>query len=172
MEALAAFLDSLNLGALVNAGDWVWPLCEIFHFIGMALLIGTVGVLDARVLGFFRGIPIASLERFVPLGIAGFVMNAVTGFVFVAGNPIGGSIVYLTNHSFLIKLTLILIAGINLLAWYLTGIAAAAKQTAPDGDVLPAAKAVAAVSLVMWFGVIVFGRLIMYNDTLLYALGL
>lgn len=172
MESLAAILDGLNLSAIVNAGDWVWPVCEIFHFIGMALLIGTVGLLDARVLGLFRGISIASLERFVPLGIAGFAMNAVTGFIFVAGNPVGGSIVYLQNLSFQIKVLLMLIAGVNLLAWYVTGIADTAKATAPEGDVLPAAKLVAAVSLVMWFGVIIFGRMIMYNDTLLYALGL
>lgn len=172
MESLAATLDGLNIATVVNAADWLWPVCEMIHFIGMALLIGTVGILDARVLGFFRGIPIASLERFVPLGVAGFLMNAVTGFIFVAGNPIGGSIVYLTNHSLQIKIVLMLIAGINLLAWYATGIAAGAKDTAPEGDVVPAAKVVAGVSLVMWFGVIIFGRLIMYNDTLLYALGL
>jgi hypothetical protein len=172
MESIAAFLDSLNLATVVNAGDWVWPVCEILHFVGMALLIGTVGVLDLRILGFFRGIPVASLERFIPIGIAAFVMNAVTGFIFVAGNPIGGSIVYLTNFAFQVKLALILIAGVNLLAWYMTGIADKAAAAAPDDDVLPAARAVAAISLVMWVGVIVFGRLIMYNDTLLYALGL
>ena len=172
MESLAAALDSLNIASLVNAADWLWPVAEMFHFIGMALLIGTVGLLDARVLGFFRGIPISSLERFVPLGVAAFVVNAITGFIFVAGNPIGGSIVYLTNHAFLIKLILILIAGINLLAWYVTGIAASAKATAPEGDVVPAARVIAGVSVVMWLGVIIFGRLIMYNDTLLYALGL
>jgi hypothetical protein len=172
MESLASILESLNLGTLVNAGDWIWPLCEIIHFVGMALLIGTVGLLDARILGLARGIPVASLERLVPWGIAGFVMNAITGFIFVAGNPIGGPIDYLGNLALQIKMVLILIAGINLLVWYKTGIAAKANQTAPDGDVVPAAKAVAIVSLVMWFGVIVFGRLIMYNDTLLYALGL
>jgi len=42
----------------------------------------------------------------------------------------------------------------------------------PSGDAARGAKIVAAVSLVTWFGVIFFGRLIMYNDTLLYALGL
>ncbi len=172
MESLAAALDSLNVANIVNAYDWLWPVCEMFHFIGMALLLGTVGLIDARVLGLFRGIPIESLERFVPLGVAGFVMNAVTGFIFIAGNPIGGSIVYLTNLALQIKVLLILIAGINLLAWYATGIAASAKDTSPDGDVVPAAKAIAGVSLVMWIGVIIFGRLIMYNDTLLYALGM
>jgi hypothetical protein len=172
MQTLSNILESLNLGTFVNWGDWVWPLCEIFHFVGMALLIGTVGLLDARILGLGRGIPIAALERLVPWGIAGFVMNAVTGFIFVAGNPIGGPIVYLENLALQIKMVLILIAGINLLAWYMTGIAATAKETPADADVLPAAKLIAVVSLVMWFGVIVFGRLIMYNDTLLYALGL
>lgn len=172
MQVLADILESLNLATLVNAGDWVWPVCEILHFIGMTLLVGTVGLLDARILGLARGISVASLERLVPLGIAGFVLNAVTGFVFVAGNPVGGPIVYLENFAFQIKLALILIAGINLIAWYATGIAAHAKQSAPDADVLPAAKAIAVVSLVTWLGVIIFGRLIMYNDTLLYALGL
>ena len=38
-------------------------------------------------------------------------------------------------------------------------------------DAAPAAKAVAVVSLLAWFGVIYFGRMIMYNDTLLYAFG-
>lgn len=172
MESLASILESLNLGTLVNAADWVWPVCEIFHFIGMALLIGTVGLLDARILGLGRGIPIAALERLVPWGIAGFVINAVTGFIFVAGNPVGGPIVYLDNAAFQIKMVLILIAGLNLLLWYRTGLAAKADDTAADGDVVPAAKVVAVVSLVMWFGVIVFGRLIMYEDTMLYTFGL
>ena len=172
MQALADILESLNLATLVNAADWVWPVCEIFHFVGMSLLVGTVGLLDLRILGFARGIPVASLERLVPIGIAGFVINLATGFVFVAGNPIGGPIVYLENLAFQIKIVLILIAGANLIAWYATGIAASASRSAPDADIVPAAKAVAAISLLMWLGVIVFGRLIMYNDTLLYTLGL
>ena len=33
---------------------WLWPLCETLHFVGLALLIGVVGLLDLRLLGFFR----------------------------------------------------------------------------------------------------------------------
>ena len=172
MEAISDLLIGLNLGTIVNAYDWVWPVCEIFHFIGMALLFGSVGMLDLRLLGFAKGIPIASLERFVPIGVVGFVLNAVTGFVFVAGNPIGGPIVYLENLAFQLKMGLVLLAGVNLLAFHLTGISRATDALAADGDAAPAAKAVAAFSLVLWLGVIVFGRLIMYNDTLLLALGL
>lgn len=172
MEALAELLAATNLAGFVNAHSWVWPICEILHFTGMSLLIGTVGVVDARLLGLFKGIPIARLERLVPLGLAGFVVNALTGFVFVAGNPVGGPLEYLENLSLQIKLVLILVAGINLLVFYVFGISKAADAVPADGDAPAAAKIVAGTSIVLWLAVIFFGRLIMYNDTLLYALGL
>ena len=172
MQFLSDLLVSTPLDAFVNGNDWAWPLFEIFHFVGMALLIGTVGLVDLRVLGFGKGIPIAQLERLIPWGIAGFVMNAATGFVFVAGNPVGGPMYYLTNLALQIKLVLILLAGVNLFIFYFGGIARATDAVPADGEAPASAKVIAGVSLVLWFSVIFFGRLIMYNDTLLYALGL
>jgi hypothetical protein len=67
---------------------------------------------------------------------------------------------------------LILIAGLNLAAYYFTGIARVAANVPAASDAAPAAKLVAVVSLLAWFGVIYFGRMIMYNDTLLYAFGM
>jgi hypothetical protein len=172
METLAAILDVGWLAELVNDYDWVWPICEMLHFIGMALLIGTVGWLDIRILGVGKSVPIASLEKLIPVGLVGFALNLGTGLVFFTGNIAGGPMAYLGNLAFQIKMLLILIAGINLAAYYFTGIARAAADVPASGDVAPAAKVVAAVSLVAWFGVIYFGRMIMYNDTLLYAFGL
>src|SRR5690554_7916747 len=114
MESLSNLLLTLGLDEVVNAYDWLWPLFEILHFMGMAALIGTVGLVDLRILGFAKGIPISQLERLIPLGVAGFVVNALTGFVFIAGNPVGGPMEYLTNLSLQLKLVLILLAGINL----------------------------------------------------------
>lgn len=172
MESLSEFLVSLNLEPFVNDLSWVWPLGEILHFVGMSLLIGTVGLVDIRVLGFAKGLPISTIERLIPFGIVGFLMNVITGFVFVAGNPDGGPMVYLDNLAFQLKMLLVVIAGLNLLVYQVTGIAREAAATGPYGEAPGAAKAVAVVSLIAWFGVICFGRLIMYNDTLLYALGL
>ena len=102
-----------------------------------------------------------------------FVINAVTGFIFIAGNPVGGPMEYLTNLSLQIKMLIVLIAGINLLIFYVTGIEKIAGRRARPTAMRPAgAKAVAAVSLFAWIFVIIMGRFIMYNDTLLYALGL
>ena len=142
------------------------------HFFGMFAIIGTVGLVDVRMLGVGKGIPIASLERFVPIGVLGLALNMITGFIFVAGNPVGGPKEYLGNMAFLIKMSLILVAGVNLLVFYVFGIARAANATAPDGSAPLSAKLVGAVSLLLWFGVIYFGRFIMYNDTLLNAWGL
>ena len=172
MQSLAAFLDGLGLVPFVNDFSWVWPICEILHFIGMSVLLGTIGLLDARILGLARAIPIAALERLLPFGVAAFAVNLVTGFIFVAGNPAGGSYAYLTNLSFRIKMVLVLIAGINVLYFYLSGVARAAHSVGGNGDAALAAKIVAALSVTLWVGVIIFGRLIMYDDTLLYALGL
>jgi hypothetical protein len=172
MEALSDFLISTGIGDFVATYDWVWPLGETLHFVGMCVLLGTVGVVDLRVLGVAKGIPIKLLDKFIPLGVIAFVVNMLTGFIFIAGNPVGGPMEYLTNLSLQIKMLIVLIAGINLLVFYFSGIHRSLDNVPADGDAPTGAKAVAAVSLFAWIMVIVMGRFIMYNDTLLYALGL
>ena len=172
IEAFGNWLETFELYRLFNAYDWLWPVCEMIHYIGMALLIGTIGLLDLRVLGFAKGLPISRLEALVPVGIAAFVANLLTGFLFVAGNPTGGPNGYLLNLAFQIKVILMLLAGINAIAYYFTGISEKLATLGPAGEASTNAKFVALTSLVLWFSVIVFGRLIMYNDTLLWFLGL
>jgi hypothetical protein len=172
MEAFSDFLLTTGIGDFVATYDWVWPFCETLHFVGMSVLLGTVGVVDLRILGVGKGIPIHLLEKFVPLGVIAFLVNLVTGFIFIAGNPVGGPMEYLTNLSLQIKMIIVLIAGINLLIFYVTGIEKKVASVPADGNAPGAAKAVAAVSIFAWIMVIVMGRFIMYNDTLLYALGL
>ena len=172
MEAFSDLLFSTGIGHYVATYDWVWPFCETLHFVGMCVLLGTVGVVDLRILGVGKGIPIHLLEKFVPLGVIAFIVNAATGFIFVAGNPVGGPMEYLTNLSLQIKMIVVLIGGINLVIFYVTGIEKKLAGVPGDGNAPGSAKAVAAVSLFAWIMVIVMGRFIMYNDTLLYALGL
>ncbi len=67
---------------------------------------------------------------------------------------------------------IVAIAGLNLLAFYATGTARAVSGLGPESAAPANAKVIAGVSLVAWLAVIMFGRLIMYNETLLDALGL
>jgi len=170
MVALAAWLESLGIGTFVNDHAWSWPLWETFHFIGMSMLVGSIFVLDLRILGLGKGLSIGVLERLVPVALVGFAFNAITGFFFVAGTS--SPYAYMTNLAFQLKMLCILIAGLNALAFYVFGVARTLAAAGPEADAPVGAKAIAALSIVLWLLIICFGRLIMYNDTLLMFLGM
>ena len=70
---------------LMTASKWWWAFMMDMHFVGLALLIGTVGILDLRMLGFAKQIPIDPLHRLVPWAMAGFGINLVTGILAFTG---------------------------------------------------------------------------------------
>lgn len=137
--------------------QWGWPAVESLHFIGLTLLLGTVGLFDLRLLGIGRGINIAALHSLVPWGIAGFALNLVTGLMFLVSDP--GQYVY--NPAFQLKLLAMLIAGMNLMVFY--ALLAAKVRALPDDMTVPVpARLVALISLLCWIAVISFGRLITF----------
>jgi len=173
LKALSDWMLSLHFHGWVGGYEWVWPLCEIWHFVGMALLFGCIGILDLRILGVGRGIPFRALEHFVPLGLAGFLINLITGFIFVAGNPTQAPIDYFTgNLAFQLKMCAIGLAGLNALAFYVFGVSGRLARLAPDAAAPAHARLIAVLSLLLWMLVIFFGRLIMYDDALRYSLGI
>jgi hypothetical protein len=136
---------------------WAWPIVESLHFLGLCLLVGTIGTFDLRLLGIGRRVPIAAMHRFIPWGIAGFAINILTGVMFVLTEPDQ----YIYNASFHLKLLFVTIAGLNAGMFYLTSyrevFGATARLEAPAR-----AKLIAAISLSMWIAVIICGRLITF----------
>src|SRR4029453_14048796 len=47
----------------------IWPILEDLHFLGLTLLLATIGILNLRILGFLKSLPLAPLHRFVPWAI-------------------------------------------------------------------------------------------------------
>lgn len=157
IQAFAHWLKGTDVSWVVSQGwPWLWPLCEILHFIGMALLVGIVGILDLRMLGVAKGIEPGPFERLVPWAIGGFVLNAITGFLFFAGEPFQ----YIDNNIFWIKLVFIALAGLNALAFYVLGIGRRVNVLRAGESAPLAAKFIAAISLVLWVGVIYWGRML------------
>ncbi len=145
--------------------SWGWPMCETFHFMGLCLLVGVVGMFDLRLLGVGKGLPPAYLKQLLPWGVFGFFLCLVTGTLFVLG--IGANLFgenaydVIARDGFLqLKLVFIALAGLNLLAFYITGTARAVETMGPTDDAPLLAKAIAATSLFLWLGVVVLGRLI------------
>jgi len=139
-------------------GAWLWPIFQTLHYFGLCLVLGTIGLFDLRVLGLGKAVPPATLHKLIPFGIAGFVLNLVTGIWFFFGFPEQ----YFYNPSFQLLLTFVAIAGINVAVFYLTD-AFREVQLMPGGADAPLrAKLIAATSLSAWVAVLICGRLITF----------
>lgn len=156
VQTLTAMGHNTGIFGFMNT-QWGWPIVESLHFIGLTLLLGTVGLFDLRLIGFGKGIPVRSLHPLVKIGVAGFILNITTGFMFVVSDP--GQYVY--NPAFQIKVLAMLMAGINLALFYL--LMAARVRNLPDNATVPApARVLALISLSCWCVVIAAGRLITF----------
>ncbi|HTA30238.1 MAG TPA: DUF6644 family protein, partial [Candidatus Cybelea sp.] len=148
---------------LMTASKWWWAFMMDLHFVGLVLLIGTVGILNLRMLGFAKQIPIAPLHRLVPWAMVGFGLNLVTGVLAFTGMDQ----YYTYNWAFWIKMLAIMLLGLNVAAFYLTGAFQSVEGLGPGDDAPPLAKFIAGTSLFLWFAVITLGRYIQsYSDTI------
>jgi hypothetical protein len=143
---------------------WVWGVAQSLHFVGMALLIGTVGILDLRLLGMAKEFRVAAIKKLIPWGVFGFVLCLTTGLLFVTGIYANINIhpyVVLKSDVFLqLKLGFVVLAGINLLAFYATGMSRAVDRLEAGEEAPPLAKFFAGASLCIWIAVMYFARLI------------
>ena len=153
---LVETIDAHSPVAALMRTAWAWPIAESLHFIGLTLLVGTIGAFDLRLLGLGRRIPIAAMHRFIPLGICGFVLNASTGLLFLLTEPDQ----YIYNPSFHFKLLFLAIAGVNAGAFYVTSYRQVCREAVCE--VPRRARIIAAVSLCAWMGVITGGRLLTF----------
>lgn len=160
IEPWEVWIRSTELHAFVQRYEpWLWPTLQTLHIFGFTLLFGTVGFFDLRALGFAKGIPLQTIHRLIPLGIAGFVGNFLLGIVFFSGHPDQ----YFYNNSFRLKLMFMAVAGINILAFYGTSAFEEAKNLPADSSAPLRTKIIAGTSLFAWVAVLVCGRMITFN---------
>ena len=154
MQSLQFWLENTRLSHFMVRSSFAWPICESLHFLGLSLLIGTVGLFDLRLLGMWKDLSPRAMHRLVGWGILGFVINAITGTMFFVGIPYQ----YIYNGAFQLKLIGMLILGINMLMFYLT-VHRKVEALGP-GDAAPlGAKVIAFTSLFLWISVICLGRM-------------
>ena len=156
IDFLLNFSQATGIYAFMNS-PWGWPIAESIHFLGLCLLIGTVGLFDLRMMGFAKEISLSELHRLIPFGVTGYLLNVITGTMFLSTAPDQ----YLYNPAVQSKLFFMLVAGINMIFFYATT-ATDIQSRACASYVISRAKIMAAISLVCWCAVIVCGRLITY----------
>jgi uncharacterized membrane protein len=148
VRSLQAWLETTYVSNVMQTERWAWPIAESIHFVGVCLLIGTVGLFDLRMIGLVKRVPVASLHRLIPFGILGYVMNVLTGITFLSGFPDQ----YIYNPAFQTKIMFMGVAGLNVAVFYLTTYRHVARMGPKDEPVLAARIA----------GVIFCGRFITF----------
>ncbi|HEY9182455.1 MAG TPA: hypothetical protein VIQ99_04595 [Gammaproteobacteria bacterium] len=144
------------VGVLVAESLWGYPLLETIHTIGMAMLIGALGLVNLRVLGYKPELPLIGTRDLLPLAWAGFTLNAISGSLLFTSD----AVYFFESYTFRIKIVLIVLAGIN--AALLGRRVFREAAGAPPVSVDTGTKWIAATSLVFWIAAVCAGRLIAY----------
>jgi len=162
IPAILRWLEASALATRIRDSLYLFPFLESIHVIGLALVFGTIAIIDLRLLGA------ASTERpfkrmasdILKWTWIAFGLTALTGslmFITNAG-------VYYHNFYFRAKMVLLVLAAVNMLSFELTlgrSVHRWDKATAAP----PAGRAVAVLSLVIWISVIFAGRLIGFTTS-------
>ena len=136
---------------------WTWPAVESVHFLGLTLLFGSIAAWDLRLLGVGRGVPVVAFHRLIPFAVLGFAINVTSGIGFLMAAPDQ----YIYNPAFHLKMLLVVLAGVNVLVFYVT-IFRTVQGLSPVAPTPFKARMSGAVSLACWMGVIVCGRMITF----------
>lgn len=156
MEFLA-WLEATAIADFIRTVPWVYPTLESLHYVGLAFLVGGIMLIDLRVLGLAPSLPLRSMLGLLPWVWTGFIINATTGtLMFIYGATNFGP-----NRSFQLKMTLILLAGLNALIFQVAS-TRSGRDWVTTGDVPLHVKTVATLSFVLWICVVTTGRWMAY----------
>jgi len=154
------WLGSTEGSIALHESIWAYPIIESLHVLTLCVFLGLTVMLDLRLLGVTMVRTPASevAGRLLPWTIAGFAVMVTTGALLFYAIPVK---TYL-NIFFRIKVALLVLAGVNVAVFQLT-----IWRSMDQWDVDPVpplrARLAAGVSLVLWAGIVVAGRMIAYN---------
>ena len=130
---------------------WAYPLLEVLHILGIALLVGSLLLLELRIAGLAAALPLVPLARLaLPVALLGFALIAASGLLMFAGQADE----LLANRAFVLKMLLVMAAGLNAAVFHARG-----GLQRLDG----LARTQTVLSLGLWIAVIICGRWIAYR---------
>ena len=161
IQALSPFLQWLQqspVSAFMSESTWAFPTVESIHVLcGNVPLIVSTSILSARLTGWgLREFPVSKLVRtLLPWAWTAFMIQVATGLLLFSTMASQ----YAATRTFFIKMSLILLAGVNALVFMRTVYRSVAKW---DTAAIPplGARLAGYVSILLWFGVLVMGRVL------------
>lgn len=160
---LLHWIASTDLSKFIKESSWLFPAIESVHVIALTLVVGTIAIVDLRLLGLAstRRRYTALSREVLPWTWGAFAAAAAAGLLMFISNPVA----YFGNADFRVKLALIALAGCNMAAFRLLTVRTVARW---DGAGTPprAVRLAGAISLACWIAVVVFGRRIGFSMAL------
>jgi hypothetical protein len=160
MHDVLAWLQSSALGMFMSgSGPWTYPVINVIHVFGVAILFGAVLILDLRLLGVWRRVPLSPITTVAaPMAMAGFALAAASGVCLLAANAVE----YENNPVLLVKFSAIGLGLVNAIALRRT--AAWRAHTTRDLSSSEARRLgfMGGISLVSWGTAVAAGRMIGY----------
>lgn len=153
LDWLAARVAGTPFATWAAESSVAYPAANVAHLLGLVLLIGGIGLVDLRLVGLFRALPLQPLARaLTPLGMMGTLILAASGAVMFAADPAVAQ-----SETFRTKLVLIAVGLVNAAAFrILYGHIAADPAPVP-------ARLMGAASITLWLVVAYHGRMIAYS---------
>jgi hypothetical protein len=153
---LLQWLEETSLSLWVRESNSVWAMPSVLtlHTTGMAVLVGACWVLDLRLLGLIRNVPLSAFRWVFHAVTIGLVFNLATGvMLFMARATTWG-----TAFPFLVKMGLVVVSAATLMPLR----SMVFQSDANPGEVGARARRLAVVSMVAWAGAVTSGRLLAY----------
>ncbi len=154
------WLEGLPWTTAIRESAWGYPIIETAHVASIVAFAGLVIMMDLRLVGLaFTHAPLTQIQRrLFPWQMAGFVPSTATGLLLCCIDPLR----YYGNVFFWVKLGMLVMAGINALAFHLTTYRTVVRWD-EDPQVPGTVRLAGAVSLLLWSAIIVSGRLIAFT---------
>jgi hypothetical protein len=151
------WLENTFIANAIRTIPWLYPTFETGHYIGLSLLVGGIMLIDLRVLGFARALPLKSMIGLLPFVWVGFAINVFTGsMLFIYGATNFGP-----NRAFQLKMAFLVLAGLNALAFELAVRRSGSSWVAADRPPT-LVMGFATLSLIFWVCVVTTGRWMAY----------
>jgi len=148
-----AIQDS-SLGSTIAQSTWMFPTIETFHVIALSIVLGSIVVVDLRLVGLAskdRSVT-ALTKQFLPWTWGAWLFSLATGTLLFTSRAAD----YMHISAFPAKFVFMAIAGLNMIYFHFATQKSIAQWD--DGEPAPAAKIAGAVSLVMWALVVICAR--------------
>jgi hypothetical protein len=161
LDALLRALEDTSIATAVRENDVLFPCIEAVHVLAITLVYGCIAIVDLRLMG------LASRDRalkrmtadVLPCVWTAFAVAVITGTLLFSSN----ARVYLFNPYFLAKFACMALAGVNMLVFHFVVGRDMLQWEAPSHMPPFKARAVGAMSLLFWFGVITCGRIVGFH---------